>query len=187
MNYKCKEGWLLSKSSTDGSLVPFFIHVLSKHVRHSLEDDFDSRIFSLIDKSSVTESNYSLSKIKVASNGWNVTINSDNTYNAIREISLNSAEFISAKENKEISAELSLPFNTADNGEFSVSTILNTDSDIFNNCITKVFITRDSNNISKIKLSLYNNSDVFPEDRSTEEFSASSIFITIKGNINFDA
>ncbi len=186
MSYKCREGWLLSKSSTDGSLVPFFIHTRSKDIHHSLKDDFSSEILKLVDTDSVSI-NYASSTIRYETLNWGVEINSNESCEMTQDIALSNAIFTNENDDTDIVAHISLPLSLKNDPFINISVIVNTETADIGAITPSTFklISKDNNSINSISVRL-NKSTKFPSDRNVDEYINSSIILSIKGNIYFE-
>lgn len=182
-DYNCPVGMLVTQDEY-GDYVPFLMQVRDKEIIWDM-DMFSEETFNAINNmnADVVAAKYPLPSYTLIKNGWIISVEYDGTIEARKEIKFNDSELVFTylkPTNDVLSTRIDLPFRI---GEFpAINTTFNAGNEDMYSINQKISIIKtDFGNISGFNIILQN-----PDGNSIDNYTSSSVFISIKGKIAYE-
>lgn len=185
-DYTCKKGWILSHDETTDEYVPFFVKVRGKDIQYNINDLFDSATLTVLDGVEEYNPVETVGRIKYKNLDWNVIINSDNSVEINRHVSI--GDYFAKNKNTKLNTILQLPIRYKRNDNLMISTSIITDSEELESVNTSVSLNSTGNTdeyVMSINCKVTSFIDDFPVDYKTL-FKDSYICISLNGDLYLD-
>ena len=188
--YKCKSGWLLTRSSTDNkTLVPFFLKVRGSDIIWNKEifpDDIDNYINSE-EKEVVT--NHAHIEFYNPDNGWNIKLYPDYRYDASIRLNVRKNFNINNGDTSDLVGHIKLPYLTLNDERLTPGAIISTqDEDLaYANIIISLpdYSDNEDNTLEYLELHLRNEFRNFDERfRARATYEKSILLLSVHGQID---
>lgn len=188
-NYSCLKGWLLAPSPTDGTNVPFFLHVRGKDIVWD-DSDFPADLIRISKSGDNRTMKQPQSSVNFLYGGWDITANSDYSYEATKKVSVGSGGFtFNDEDDTDLAIKILFPFLTAKDNQLSVvCTINGLNEELATSNVNILFdVGYTSDNVTVLNVHLRNLIYKFHEKYDNmDSYINSYVFIRVHGNMKLD-